>query len=98
MGKISTIKTINEERVTVTLELTQEELLWLKGNIDDVHIFAEKNLTCPTRLVQRGKRESTKYFLLPREFREGVQPSIDVKCNRIDTNTKVIFMFEVPKY
>lgn len=98
MGKISTIKTINEEKVTVTLELNQKELLWLKGNIENVHIFAEKNLTCPSRLVQRGKRESTKYFLLPREYREGVLPSTKVKCNRIDTNTKVIFIFEVPKY
>jgi len=42
MGKISTIKTINEEKVTVTLELTQKELLWLRGNIDNVHIFSAK--------------------------------------------------------
>lgn len=98
MGKVSTIKTLNDEKVTVTLELNQKELLWLKGNLDNVHIFAEKNLTCPTRLVQRGKRESTKYFLLPREYREGITPTTKVKCNKIETTTKTIFIFEVPKY
>ena len=44
MGKISNLKTLNEEKVNITLELTEKELLWLKGNLDKMHLFSEKNL------------------------------------------------------
>lgn len=98
MGKISSVKTINDEKVTMTLELTQKEALWLKGNLDKMHVFSENNLEFETRLVQRGKRESTKYFLMPKEFRKGIIPSNSVKCNKIETTTKNLFIFAVDKF
>ena len=98
MGKISSLKAISEQKVQITLELTQSEALWLKGNMDQMHLFSEKNLENDTKLIQRGKKESTKYFLLPRELRKGVIASNNVKCSRIDTKTKHIFIFSVPKY
>lgn len=98
MGKILGFKSTGEDKVIVNLELTQTEVLWLKGNIEKIHIFSENNLDFESRLVQRGKRESTKYFLLPKEFRKDVIPTSVIKCNMIDTKTKQIFVFEVPKY
>lgn len=98
MGKISGIKAINDEKVIVNLELNTKELLWLQGNLNKVHIFAEKNLTFETRLIKRGKRESTKYFLLPRELRDGVTPAGAILCNKIETKSKNMFIFSVPKY
>ena len=98
MGKILNLKSINDEKVQVTLELSQKEVLWLKGNLEKMHLFSENNLDCETRLVQRGKRESTKYFLMPKEFRKGVVPSNSVMCTKIDTKTKHIFIFAVQKY
>jgi len=97
MGKILEIKSINEEKTNVKLELTQKELIWLKGNLEKMHIFSENNLEFITRLVKRGKRESTKYFLMPKEFRKGVMPSDSVKCNLIETRTKYMFLFAVNK-
>lgn len=97
MGKIAGLKTVNEEKVLVNLELTSKELAWLKGNLNKMHLFSEKNLDHETRLIKRGKRESTKYFLLPRELRDGVTPSAQVTCNRIETKSKHIFIFAVPK-
>ena len=98
MGKISGLKTISEDKVLVTLELSQSETLWLKGNLDNVHLFSENNLEYETRLVQRGKKESTKYFLMPKDFRKGVMLSNSIKCNKIETKTKCIFIFSVNKY
>lgn len=98
MGKISSLKAISDQKVQVTLELTQNEVLWLKGNLEQMHLFSEKNLEWDSKLIQRGKRESTKYFLLPRELRKNVTVSSNIKCARIDSKTKNIFIFSVPKY
>lgn len=98
MGKILNLKTISDDKVQVTLELTQNEVLWLKGNLEKMHLFSENNLDCETRLVQRGKRESTKYFLVPKDFRKGIIPSSSVLCTRIDGKTKHLFIFAVNKY
>ncbi len=98
MGKISSLKTVSEDKVVVTLELSSNETVWLKGNLDKMHLFSESNLEYETRLVQRGKKESTKYFLMPKEFRKGILPSSSIQCNRIETKTKYIFVFAVNKY
>jgi hypothetical protein len=98
MGKILTLKTQSNEKINITLELSAQEVLWLKGNLEKMHLFSENNLEESTRLVQRGKRESTKYFLLPRNFRKGVMPSNDVPCTKIETKTRHIFIFGVNKY
>lgn len=98
MGNITSLKSINSEKVEVKLELTQKEMLWLKGNLEKMHIFSENNLDMETRLVQRGKRESTKYFLMPKEFRKNVIISNSVKCTMIESKNKQIFIFAVNKY
>lgn len=98
MGKISSLKTVSDDKNIVTLELTSQETVWLKGNMDKMHLFSENNLECETRLVQRGKKESTKYFLMPKEFRKGILPSSSIQCNRMETKTKYIFIFAVNKY
>ncbi len=98
MGKISSLKTISDDKVVVTLELSSNESVWLKGNLEKMHLFSENNLEYKTRLVQRGKKESTKYFLMPKEFRKGVVPSNSIECNKIETKTKNIFIFAVNKY
>jgi len=98
MGKILGLNTTNNDKVTIKLELTQEEALRLRGNMEKVHIFSEKTLDNTSRLVQRGKRESTKYFLVPRELRDGIGKNQEVNCSRIETKTKDIFIFEVKKF
>lgn len=68
MGRILNLKSQSDEKINVTLELTTKEILWLKGNLDKMPLFSENNLEFELRLVQRGRRESTKYFLLPKEI------------------------------
>jgi len=98
MSKMISIKRISDDKVQATLELTSKEYEWLAGKLEKMHLFSEKNLEYKTRLVQRGKRESTKYILMPKDLRDGVIPTNDVSCNRIETKTKNIFVFAMNKY
>ena len=98
MGKILQIKANSSDSFHVTLDLNSEEVQWLRGNMNKMHLFSEDNLTTTSRLVQRGKKDSTKYFLLPREFRKGITPSDSVACTVINSKTKNIFIYAVNKY
>ena len=80
----------------MNLELTSKEALWLKGNLDKMPIFSENNLEYETRLIKRGKRESSKYFLLPKELRENLFPFNNVLCNNIKTKTRNLIIFSIP--
>lgn len=98
MSKIISIKRINDDKIQATLELSSKEYELLSGKLEKMHLFSENNLEYNTRLVQRGKRESTKYLLMPKDLRTGVGPSNNVSCNKIETKTKNIFVFSVNKY
>lgn len=98
MGKILNLRTVNDDKVHVTLELSQKEVLWLEGNMEKMHVFSENNLTHETKLVQRGKKESTRYFLIPKNLRRKVMISNSVKCTTIEGKTKQLYIFAVNKY
>jgi hypothetical protein len=97
MARILELKNTAEKKVLATLELSREEYRYLGGNIDKIVIFSGENLENDSRLVQRGKKESTKYFLLPRKLRKGIEPCKDVRCDRIELKDKDVFVFEICK-
>jgi len=97
MGRILELKNTEAKTVIANIELTKEEYQYLKGNIENIRVFSDDNLKKESRLVQRGKKESTKYFLLPRILREGIIPSTNVKCDRMKTKDKDVFIFEIGK-
>ena len=97
MGKILQLKNKNPETVEVTLELSQKEIEKLAGNMDKMHLFSENCLSLETKVVQRGKRESTKYFLMPKEFRKDIKAAGITNCSKIETKKRNIYVFAVDK-
>jgi hypothetical protein len=98
MGKILKIHNKMNDKVEITLEMNRNEVKWLNGSMDNISVFSEDNLTESTRLVQRGRKESTKYFLMPKNFKTGILLSNTIPCTRIEKKTKYIYLFMVNKY
>jgi hypothetical protein len=96
MGKIISTKTKNE-KIIFEVEMDYEESLAIKGHIKKVHVFSEDAAVIKTHLSQRGANEATKYFLIPRELRGNLNFDENVKCQKIDTDTRTIFIFVVDK-
>ncbi|MBU1199575.1 MAG: hypothetical protein KKF46_07225 [Nanoarchaeota archaeon] len=86
-----------DEKVIIETELNYEELVQLKGEIDNIHVFSEKIADLKTNISRRGKNEATKYFLIPRSLRKDLQIYEPVSCQRIDTPSKAIFIYVVNK-
>ncbi len=97
MGTILGTKTTKDNKIIFEVEMDYEESLKLKGNIKNVHIFSEDAAEIKANLSQRGTNEATKYFLIPRELRKNLTFNEEVKCKKVYTDTRTIFMFVVSK-
>ncbi|KYK27364.1 hypothetical protein AYK26_03840 [Euryarchaeota archaeon SM23-78] len=84
-----------DAKVVVEAALDYEELVQLRGEIDNVHLFSEKVADLETNISSRGKNEATKYFLIPRHLRKDLSIREPVSCQRINTPDKAIFVYVV---
>jgi len=98
MGSIISSHVKEDGRVVFEVVVDADEALQLRGNINDVHIFSENVADISARLLQRGKKEATKYFLVPRELRKDLIIPRKVYCQRIETKTKTIFIYVMENY
>ena len=97
MGTILGTKTTKDNKIVFEVEISYEESLKLKGHIKNVHIFSEDASSVKSNLSQRGTNEATKYFLIPRELRDNLKLDQDVKCQKIETDTRTMFIFVMDK-
>ncbi len=97
MGKILGTKITKDNKIIFEVEMDYEESLKLKGHIKNVHVFSEDAAEIKANLSQRGTNEATKYFLIPRELRSNLTFNEEVKCQKIDTDTRTMFIFVVSK-
>jgi len=97
MGVILSTRAVKDNKVIFDVELDYEESLSLKGFTKNIHVFSEDASEINTNLSQRGVNEATKYFLIPKELRNNLTFGEKVKCQKIETPLKNIFIFVVNK-
>ncbi len=97
MGTILSSRTTKDDKIVCEVLLNYEEALQLKGHVKKVYMFSEDNAKIKTNLSGRGKNEATKYFLIPKELRYNIMLKDKVKCQKIETDSKVIFIYQVDK-
>jgi hypothetical protein len=97
MGTILTSRTKEDNKIVFEVLVDYEEALQLKGNLNNIHLFSEDVATVDTHLARRGKNESTYYLLVPKELRKDFQFKGAVKCQKIDTKTRTMFVYVIDK-
>jgi hypothetical protein len=97
MGRILGTKATKDGKVIFEVEMDYVESLQLKGRLNNIHLFSEDVAEIKTNLSQRGKNEATKYFLIPRELRQNLKFNEKVRCQRIESNSKIIYVYIVDK-
>lgn len=94
MGKIlKQRRTLNG--VLAEIQLSTEEALDLGGVMDNVTVFTEDRARIETHISLRGKKEATKYFLIPRVLRKKLNLFGSVSCQRLQHGDKDIFVYVV---
>ncbi len=93
MGTIISSKMQSNGKVIFEVSLDYDEAIQLQGRMDNVHIFSDSAPFVTANISQRGRNESTKYFLIPRQLRNNLRLDGDIKCQKIETKTKVIFIY-----
>lgn len=97
MGSIVSSKSAKDGKIIYEVLMDYDESLQLKGRIKNVHLFSEDVAEIKTNLSSRGKNEATKYFLIPRELRHDMKFTDKVKCQKLETQSKIIFIYVVDK-
>ena len=97
MGTILSAKMNDDRKVIFEASINYDEYVQLKGYMDNVHVFSENIADVKANISQRGKNEATKYFLIPKELRSGLKFNAKTTCQKIETNTKTIFIYVVDK-
>jgi hypothetical protein len=98
MGTLMSSKIREDGKVVYEVVVDSSESLQLKGHMTDVHIFSLNNMEVHSRLSKRGTNDATTYFLVPKEFREGLKESANAKCQLIRIPNKKIFVFTVDDF
>ena len=98
MAEIISSKIANENKITYSINLDQQEALRLQGHLNNIHLIAEPTIECPTKISCRGKNSSTKYFIIPKGLRHQLSFKEKTTCQRIDTKDKVIFVYLLDKF
>ena len=97
MATIINSKKSDDGNVIVEVRANYDEYLKLQGHLNDVHLFTEKTACIKTNISQRGRKEATKYFLIPRNLRTGFKFNNSTSCQRIDLKDKVVFVYVIDK-
>ncbi|MBW2984873.1 hypothetical protein KY361_07160 [Candidatus Woesearchaeota archaeon] len=97
MGSILSSKTTKDGKIVYEVVMDYDESLQLKGHIKNIHIFSEDVAEIRTNLSTRGKNEATKYFLIPRELRHNIKFTDKVRCQKLETESKIVFVYVVDK-
>lgn len=96
MGSILEIRRSDKPgKVIVEVQLDQEELRQLRGEMDEIYLFTGRAASLPSKVSLRGRNEATQYFLIPRQLRKRLPVHGSVGCQRLDTDGKVIFVYTV---
>ncbi|MCK5282173.1 MAG: hypothetical protein KAK00_02085 [Nanoarchaeota archaeon] len=98
MGNILNSKTTNEGSVIFEVLVDYDEALHLKGHVKNIHLFSEDVLDISSNISLRGKNQATKYFLIPKELRKDLKFNSKVTCQKIETETKTVFIYLVDKF
>ena len=96
MGTIISSKK-DGENVILEILVDYDELLQLKGHLNNIRLITEEVAEVQTNISQRGKNAATKYFLIPRQFRKGFKFNNTTSCQKLDFKDKVIFIYVVNK-
>ncbi|MFW5886579.1 MAG: hypothetical protein ACOCUL_02365 [Bacteroidota bacterium] len=97
MGSIISTKTTKNGNIVFEVKMEYDEALQLKGHVQNVHLFTENVADTRTNLSGRGKNEATKYFLIPKELRKDIKLTDKVRCQKLETDSKIFFVYVVDK-
>ena len=98
MGNIISTKRLENGKVAYEVCLDYDEMIKLKGHMEGIYLFSDNITEIDSKIVGRGKNKTTMYFLIPKQFRKELKTKGDIHCQRIETKSKVAFIYTIDKY
>ena len=97
MGFIVSQSIKANDKIEFRVIVNYAEALLLNGRATNIHIFSEDVPVQQARMVSRGKRGETKYFLVPKMINKNLNSKSEVRCQRMDTDSSTVFFYTIKK-
>ena len=97
MAEIMSIKKRDDGTFSCEVIFDENEYLNLQGHTNGIVVFSDKASSLDASISQRGMNSSTKYFLIPKKLRKGVNFNNAVSCQKLDCEDKTLFVFAIHK-
>ena len=92
MGEIIKTKVIGD-KIIYKIELTEEEALQLRNHVTRVHVFSSDLCDHDSRMIERGAKNSAKYFVIPLSLKSRKRKRyINVSYQKIEVEDKIFFI------
>lgn len=98
MGNIISTKRLENGKVSYEVCLDYDEMIRLQGHMEGIYLFSDNISDIKTKIAGRGKNQTTMYFLIPKQFRKDLSVKGDIHCQKIETKSKIAFIYTLDKY
>ena len=82
----------------ITLKADLKEAENILNAIGNVHLIQEAHATTKATVHEKGKNGYTKFFLVPKDIREGINMKKEASCLKLDTKDKYMWVYFMDKF
>jgi hypothetical protein len=87
----------NEDHYIAEVKLDIAEWKGLKGSSCNIYLIPEEHAVTNATFIEKGKKGSSKYLLLPKNLRENIQLKKVTPCVKIENGNKIIISYILEK-
>jgi len=94
MGTIIASKIMPDNMIKFTVQMDQEEALWLAGRMKHIHMFTEEVCEVDASIIEKGKDGVAKYFMIPKVLRSREHKKLtNFVCQLLETDVRAIYIY-----
>jgi len=98
MGEIISSKILSNSTILCKMLLEKEEALALKNTLHNIHLFSPFLCESEAKIIERGRKKSTKYFEIPFSLRFRKKKSHEtISYQKLENHSKVFYIYVVNK-
>ncbi len=98
MGKIIASKIMLNNNLLFKILLDVEEVVALKNAFRNVYVFSPTLCTNEAKIIERGRKNSSKYFEIPFKLRFRKKKIHDsLSYQKLESNSKVFYIYVINK-
>jgi hypothetical protein len=98
MGEVLFSKYLSDNHIVCKILLESQEAISLKSASRNIHIFSPELCKHDAKIIERGRKNSTKYFDIPFNLRFRKKKAHEIiSYQKLENHTKIFYIYTINK-